>query len=607
MPYPWLQVSEFRNWQDVADWAAGLFITTNSNTPELQREVEALRRTRGSPEQTVQKALQFVQSEVRYLGLEFGPNSYRPTDPAVVLQHRFGDCKDKAFLLCTLLRELGLEATPVMVATGFQETLPDLLPAPHDFNHVIVRVVTGDHTYWVDPTRSYQHGPIAERYRPAYAFGLLAKSGVTGLTPIPTSNAGIAYTLTSEDFHVGGQKSGATLSVTSTFHGFDAEWMRAVLDTEGRQRLEKSYLNDYAQRYPGVTVSLPVVIEDDPGSDRLTIIESYIITNFWTLSPDKQRYNCQFYPQGIHSWLEKPTTSVRLMPMEISFPRRRVVETRIELPQPFKLSDFTNTVTGPAVALHVERSFRGKTVWLKYEYDALTNYVPASLAAEHLASLVRMENALGYSLSWQSMDGLGKTSQFNWPIFLLAAVYTTMLAGGAGRLCYKQCDGRVAATGGGTEWVDARLEGLGGWLFFVGLGLMFRPFYALAISSRTIGNFSLWRWHAMTMPGGMSYNPLWGPLLTFELLIHITMLVVNICAIILFFQKRRAFPIWFVTLLGLNAIFIIVDALGVHFLGISTPKIEAQTSRGFISVIVGCSIWIPYMFVSRRVNATFVR
>jgi transglutaminase-like putative cysteine protease len=604
--YPWIQVSEFTSWAQVATWAAGLYVTTNLDAPELTEEIANLRHPGATAEQNVQGALEFTQKDIRYLGIEFGPNSYHPTDPVTVLRRRFGDCKDKAFLLCTLLRGLGYEATPVLVATGFRHTLPDLLPAPHDFDHVIVRVIADGATYWLDPTCSYQRGPITQRYLPEYSFGLLVQPGEMELTPVPFTDAGAPETVTTEIFRVGGQKAPTQLSATSTFKGFDAEWMRAVLTSGGRERLAKSYLNDYAQRYPGVMPAAPMVIEDSPDSDMLTVSHTYSITNFWVLSADKQRYNCQFYPLGIHTWITKPTTAVRSMPMELSFPRRRSIQTRIDLPREFKLSNYTNTIAGPAAELRVKRAYRGQTVWLDYEYTALTNFVPVSLTAEHLKSLDQMENALGYSLNWQNMDNVGSTSQFNWPIFLLGMIYAGMLSTGAGLLCRRQCRLLSAAASAQPPLLDQKLSGLGGWLILVGIGLVCGPLRLLAIMSHSLGAFSLWKWHALTNPGGVSYNPVWGPLLTLELLGQITILILNLFVLVLFFQKRRIFPRWFIALLVLNAIFILGDTIGVQFVKASSLALTMDLSRNLVQVFIGCGIWIPYMCLSRRVKTTFV-
>jgi Protein of unknown function (DUF2569) len=522
-----------------------------------------------------------------------------------VLRRRFGDCKDKAFLLCTILRGLGYDAAPVLVATGYRQTLPELLPSPSDFDHAIVRVIADGQTYWLDPTRSFQRDPISRRFLPDYSFGMLVQPGETNLIDIPFSGAIEPETTTTESFRVGGQKEPAQLSVTIIFTGSDAEWMRAVLDSEGRETMAKDYLNDYGQRYPGVRTAAPLVIDDSTNYDILTLTQTYIISNFWVLNKDKQLYNCQFYPLGIHSWITKPGTAVRSMPMEISFPRQRTVRTVIELPREFKLSNLTNTIVGPASELRVQRAYRGRTVWLDYQYRALTNFIPLSLTGDYLKSLDQMESALGYSLNWQSLDEVGKTSQFNRPVFWVALIYTTMFIIGLGLLLRYQM--RTLPESAQPPFLDHKLNGLGGWLVLVGIGLVFSPCRLLFNIVHSSGSFSLWKWHALTNPDGVSYQPIWGPLLTLELLGQISILTLEMFVIVLFFQKRRIFPRWFIALLAVNALFVVADAIGVQFLKTMPPGTMASLSRNIAQSFIGCCIWIPYMLKSLRVKTTFVR
>jgi len=604
--YPWLQLSEFNNWSEVEAWASGLYVNTNLDSPELKAQISSLQSPHATTEQTVQAALDFVQNDIRYLGIEFGPSSYHPTEPVTVLQRRFGDCKDKAFLFCTLLQGLGYEATPALVSTGFGQSLPDLLPAPHDFDHVIVRVVADGKTFWVDPTRTYQHGPATERYLPDFGYGLLLQPGESDLTPIPASDVGLPETYTSEKFIVSGQKDPTHLAVVSTYNGFDAEWMRAALASIGNEGLAKSFLNDYGRRYPGATPAAPLVVDDFPKSDTLIITHEYNITNFWVLDPDKQHYRCEFYPLGIHSWIIKPTTSIRSMPLELSFPRERVVHTEIDLPREFNLSNFTNTITGPASELHIQRTYVDRRMTLDYRYQSLTNFVPLSLMADHFYSLDRMESAIGYSLIWQNMDTSG-TNQFNWPIFLLIAFYSLLLAIGAVLVYRFQClsSGHILQA---PPVIESNVSGLGGWLILIGLGLVFSLFRLVFLVIQTLNVFSLWKWQALTTPGGISYQPAMAPVLIFELLGQLTTLTLCLFTLVLFFQKRRVFPRWFIGMLVFNLIFIFLDAVAVKgLLHSSKPQTGITLTRNLTRAVIGCSIWIPYMCVSRRVKSTFVR
>ncbi|MDR3456229.1 MAG: DUF3857 domain-containing protein [Verrucomicrobiae bacterium] len=602
--YPFVQISSFKDWAEVSAWATGLFAGTNLDAPELTVQTGELKHPDATAEQSIQGALDFVQTSIRYLGIELGENSFRPTDPATVLHRRFGDCKDKAFLLCTLLHGLGFEATPVLVATGYRQTLPDLLPAPNDFNHAIVRVATGQKTYWVDPTAGYQRGPLAGRYLPAYTFGLLTRPGEKDLTPIPAAAGGWPEAFTLEEFRVSGQKSPATLTVTSTYNGCDAEWMRAVLASAGQETLAKSYLNDYAQFYPG-TISRAPLILIDKNTNSLTLIHQYLITNFWSLSADKLRYVCRFYPLGIHSWITKPETVNRSLPLELSFPRQRTVETRIYLPREFKLSNVTNIFRGPAAELYVQRHVTPRTVDLKYIYRSLTNQVPASLTPAHLKSLDEMENAINYSLTWQNLDGTGG-HRFNWPVFLLAVFYALVCAVALVMLYRHQSR---APRSEPVPAADPQLVGLGGWLILVGISLFVGPLRIISLIIRYSNSFSGYTWQALTTPGGTGYSPVWAPLLCFELLGQMTLFALAVFALVLFFQKRRAFPKWFIILIVANAVFSMVDVAAVHGLIKSPPSAGASTSeqRAFFQILIGLCIWIPYMCISKRVRATFTR
>jgi hypothetical protein len=604
--YGWVQLSEYRSWADVVEWAAGLYASTNTDAPALKEQISSLRKP-GTPEQTIQAALDFVQGNVRYLGIEFGPNSYHPTDPATVLSRRFGDCKDKSFLLCTLLRGLGFEASPVLIATGFRQTLADLLPAPHDFDHAIVRVTANGKDYWIDPTASYQRGPIGQRSLPDYGYGLVIRTGERGLTAIPISDAE-SMTMTMETFTVGGQKAPALLEVVNTYKGSDAESMRAYIAASGSAEIENSYLNDYSRRYPGIYIAQPMVIQDSPTRDEVSIRYEYTITNFWRLSEDKHKYLCSFYPLGIHYWINKPATTTRSMPMELAFPHRRTVRTKIQLPIVFKVTNATNVIAGPGAELRIDRSYTDRTVWLDYEYRALTNFIPTSQIASHFKSLDRMEDAIGYSLSWQNPEFVATVPQFNLPILLLGGIYGTAFLVAAFLFCRWQFKLAAATPSPPPIIADLEITGLGGWLILVAIGMFLSPLRIIATVARTSANFGLWRWRELTTPGGQLYHPGWAPCLIFELLGQITLIVLCVVALVLFFQKRRLFPRWYIGILLTNAVFVITDSL------IAPAVLRDHLAQSpdahigpLMGVFVGCAIWIPYMFQSRRVKATFIR
>ena len=102
-----------------------------------------------------------LESTVRYLGIEVGENSHRPYPVETILSRRFGDCKDKSLLLCTMLRRLGFEAHPSLVDTDVRHNLAEWLPSPLAFDHMVTQLRFHGKDIWLDPTDSDQGGPLA--------------------------------------------------------------------------------------------------------------------------------------------------------------------------------------------------------------------------------------------------------------------------------------------------------------------------------------------------------------------------------------------------------------------------------------------------------------
>jgi tetratricopeptide (TPR) repeat protein len=84
--------------------------------------------------------LQKLHHEVRYTGVEFGAAKLTPQSPAEVLKRHYGDCKDKANLLVTMLRAAGIPADLALLSAGTGPDVNRELPGMNRFNHAIVYV-----------------------------------------------------------------------------------------------------------------------------------------------------------------------------------------------------------------------------------------------------------------------------------------------------------------------------------------------------------------------------------------------------------------------------------------------------------------------------------
>jgi hypothetical protein len=145
---PALLVSTFPDWAAFSAWYRRLIRLASEVTPEIASTAAELTKGAATPRERVKRLAEFVTG-FRYVAIPLGVNSHRPHAAANVLRNRYGDCKDKANLLNTLLASLGIAADLVLVPrfTQADEATPGLA-----FNHAISRVRLADEVLWIDTT-----------------------------------------------------------------------------------------------------------------------------------------------------------------------------------------------------------------------------------------------------------------------------------------------------------------------------------------------------------------------------------------------------------------------------------------------------------------------
>ena len=150
---PELLVSTFPDWAAFASWYGGLIRESNLPTPEMTTQVKELVAQAKTDREKIAAVARFV-TNFRYISIPLGVNSFRPHAAANVWQNRYGDCKDKANLLNTMLGTLGYKASLVLVPR-FTQAYDDL--PGFAFNHAISQVKLGDETLWIDSTDDVCH------------------------------------------------------------------------------------------------------------------------------------------------------------------------------------------------------------------------------------------------------------------------------------------------------------------------------------------------------------------------------------------------------------------------------------------------------------------
>ncbi len=129
----------FHSWQEVGEWYLDLARGRRDSTPEIKQKVIALTSSAPTILGKMQALASFVQSDIRYVAIELGIGGQQPHPSADVLAHRYGDCKDKATLLSTMLKEIGVDSYYVIINSE-RGSVTSATPPNLRFNHAILAI-----------------------------------------------------------------------------------------------------------------------------------------------------------------------------------------------------------------------------------------------------------------------------------------------------------------------------------------------------------------------------------------------------------------------------------------------------------------------------------
>lgn len=189
---PSVEVSTGKSWESVAE--AYRLLAEPQIQPEQAKEfVRGANLTAHAPADAegrlafIQALVSRLHKEVRYTGIEFGEAKLQPQPPSEVLKRHYGDCKDKASLLVSMLQASGIPADLALLNAGPGRDVTPGLPGMNQFDHAIVYVPAtsaAGHGLWIDATAEFTRVgdlPYGDQGR----LALVIEQGVKELTLTP--------------------------------------------------------------------------------------------------------------------------------------------------------------------------------------------------------------------------------------------------------------------------------------------------------------------------------------------------------------------------------------------------------------------------------------
>ncbi|GAA0531836.1 DUF3857 domain-containing protein [Chitinophaga japonensis] len=593
--YAKVQASEYTTWEEVVNWALKVNAVQHI-TPALQARIASWQKESGSNKTLyMQKAVRFVQDEIRYMGIEMGEYSHRPSMPDKVLARRFGDCKDKSLLLCSLLQANGIDASLAYANTYFKGRLTDYLPSPVLFNHAIVYATVDGKSYWIDPTINYQRGPVSNIAIPDYQKALVIRKGNTDLSDIIPAASGKTNITESFTLPADNEKP-AQLKVISNYSAGFADNIRSFFAETSMKDLERSYLDYYKSIYGNVTADTTVQVVDSDNPNLFEVTESYALQAPWKADSTVKGRQL-FYVQAkiLTDLLPVIATDTPDAPLALKYPYSLDYVITLHMPEDWSLEDEALHIKNRYYRIDFTASVYGRTVKMHYQYESYQDHVPVTALATYREDRRKLGEVAAYTYFWTPGAGAasGKTGNtVSWLMLTLAMLFVGIFSY-IGVKFYKRSVLPVRQ--------DIDPWPIGGWLVLMGIGIIISPL-TLLISTIENGLLSNSTWEAVIHADDSQVRLL---VMIAELAANAFLWVYSILLLVLFIKRRDTFPaaniVAYAAALTLN----VLDHVAVGALNNSfdwRPDEITTITRS----IIAAAIWIPYLLKSERVKHTFV-
>jgi len=124
----------------MGNWYLKLTTGRRDASPEISQQVASLTASATTPLEKMKALAQFVQRDVRYVAIELGIGGWQPHAASEVFMHRYGDCKDKATLLSSMLSRVGVESFYVVINSERGSVTSDTPANIGSFDHVVLAI-----------------------------------------------------------------------------------------------------------------------------------------------------------------------------------------------------------------------------------------------------------------------------------------------------------------------------------------------------------------------------------------------------------------------------------------------------------------------------------
>lgn len=241
-----IHVSTYTDWNDLGAWYWGLVQEQLDLDQETRAKLKEITKDSKTDLEKVKAVYAWVTKNTRYVALEFGIYGFKPRRCVQTVNRGWGDCKDKATVIVTFLRELGIDSNLVVLRTGMRGNFRSKVPSLAPFDHAIAYVPSLD--LYLDGTAE-NTGIFELPVMDQGALGLLILDGKAKLVRLPSADPTKNVIDRTLDLRL--DKDGdARFTITTEVRGHSAPGFREHYQAESTRRDRIN--NALGSEFPGV-------------------------------------------------------------------------------------------------------------------------------------------------------------------------------------------------------------------------------------------------------------------------------------------------------------------------------------------------------------------
>jgi transglutaminase-like putative cysteine protease/Tfp pilus assembly protein PilF len=317
-----IHVSTFASFADLGKWYWGLAQDQFDLDDETRKLAHEITKDTETEADKVRAVYDWVVKNTRYVALELGIYGYKPRRSVQTVSRGWGDCKDKATVIVSLLKAIGIDSTIVVLRTGmhgdFRSSVASLAPYDHAIAYVPSLGI------YLDGTAQYS-GSSELPEMDLSGLGIQINQGAAKVVRLPAPDPQKDVTLRKITAAVRPDGS-ASLNLGYEISGTSAaEWRaRYQADATQRQRITA----DLANEFPGLDL-------DQIKTGKLDDLEVPVSLTLQGKAPEFARREGSQLSMAV-------TTNARLTPSFASLSKRK-----LDLRVPATTIDDTFTVKVP--------------------------------------------------------------------------------------------------------------------------------------------------------------------------------------------------------------------------------------------------------------------